>query len=183
VVEVATRRLDGDVVGRQPVVGFGEAVVLLDVWHEVVRVGDRSEVMGQRGESGDGRVVAAVPGLGATSTPCRGDDLGSGLVIQIWDRALMVTIVCLILGIAPVLDVVAVAHLALHDAVDSTGRAVLTVVLRVKPQFPLLALTMTLVDVVVGVLCTPILVKVGTEVTIYRAVCRGWSGLFWLTSS
>jgi hypothetical protein len=40
-----------------------------------------------------------------------------------------VAIVRLVLGTSPVLDVVAVALPALHDAMDSTGRVVLAVVL------------------------------------------------------
>jgi hypothetical protein len=43
VVEAAASRLDGDVVGRQPNVGVGAAIVLLDVGLEVVGVGDRPE--------------------------------------------------------------------------------------------------------------------------------------------
>jgi hypothetical protein len=42
-IEVATGRLNSDVAGRQPDVGVGAAVVLLDVWFEVSGVGDRSD--------------------------------------------------------------------------------------------------------------------------------------------
>jgi hypothetical protein len=47
VIEVAIGRLDSDVVGRQPDVGVGAAVILLDVQLKVVRVGDRSETRHQ----------------------------------------------------------------------------------------------------------------------------------------
>jgi hypothetical protein len=60
-------------------------------------------VRGQRGESGDGHLVATVLGLGATLALCRGNDLGSELEIRIWD---WVAVVCLILGTPLVLDVV-----------------------------------------------------------------------------
>jgi hypothetical protein len=119
VVEVAARRLDDDVVGRQPDVGVRAVIILLDVCLEVIGVGEGSEARGQRGKSGDGHVVAAIPGLGATLALCRGNGLGSRLVIRIWDRALWVAVVCLVLGMSPVLDVVAIALLMLHDAMDN----------------------------------------------------------------
>jgi hypothetical protein len=92
------------------------------------------------------------------------------LAVRIWDGALWVVVVCLVLGTSPVLDVVAVVLLALHDAMDSTGRAILAVILRVMPQLPLLALTVALVDVATGVVCTYVLVKVGAEVAVPHAV-------------
>jgi hypothetical protein len=124
----------------------------------------------QRGESGDGHVIAATPGLGTALAPCRGGDLGSRLAIRIWDRALWVAIVRLILGMSSVLDIVAVALLALHDVMDNTRRVVLSVVLCAMPQLPLLALTVALVDVAACVSCTPILIKVRAEVSISRTV-------------
>jgi hypothetical protein len=65
--------------------------------------------------SGDGHVIATIPILGAALAPCMGNDLASGLAIRIWDRALWVTVFCLVLGTSPVLDIVVVTLLALHD--------------------------------------------------------------------
>jgi hypothetical protein len=130
VVEAATRRLDDNVVGRQSDVGVGAAIVLLDVRLEVVGVGDRSEASGQRRESGDGHVIATIHGLGATLAPCRSDNLGSGLAIRVWDMALWVVVVRLVLGMSPILDIVAIALPALHDAMVSARRVVLAAVLR-----------------------------------------------------
>jgi hypothetical protein len=93
--------------------------------------------------------------------------LESGLAIWVWDRALWVTVVRLVLGTSPVIDVVEVA---LHDAVDSVGTSVLVVVLCVTSQLPLFAFVMTLIDVTAGVAVSPILVKVGAEVVVLRVV-------------
>jgi hypothetical protein len=49
----------------------------LDVRLEVVGVGDRPEARRQRGESGDGHVVAVVSDLGNTFILCGGHNLGS----------------------------------------------------------------------------------------------------------
>jgi hypothetical protein len=49
VIEVAAGRLDSDVVGRQPNVAFGAAIVLLDVRLEVIGGGDRSEAGATQG--------------------------------------------------------------------------------------------------------------------------------------
>jgi hypothetical protein len=144
-------------------------------------VGDRSEARGQHGESGDGHVVTVVSDLGATSALCRGDDLGPGLAIWVWDWTLWVSVVRLVLGTSHVLDVVAVALLALHDAMDNTGRVVLAVVLRSMPRILLFALTVALVDVAAGVMCTPVLVEVGAEVVVPHAVHLRVVGLFWST--
>jgi hypothetical protein len=70
VIEVAAGRLDGDVVGRQPDVGVRAAVILLDVWLEIVRVGDRSETRRQRGEGSDGHVVAIASDLDQIVPSC-----------------------------------------------------------------------------------------------------------------
>jgi hypothetical protein len=78
-----------------------------------------------------------------------------------------VTVVRLVLGTSPVIDVVEVA---LHDAVDSVGTSVLVVVLCVTSQLPLFAFVMTLIDVTAGVAVSPILVKVGAEVVVLRVV-------------
>jgi hypothetical protein len=76
----------------------------------------------------------------------------------------------LVLGTSPVLDVVVVALLALHDVMDATGRAVLAVVLCTMLQFPLVALTVALVDVAAVIACASVLVEVGAEVSFPRAV-------------
>jgi hypothetical protein len=49
-----------------------------------------------------------------------------------------VAIVFLILGTSPVLDVVALALLALHDPVDTAWRTVLAVIVEVTSELPLL---------------------------------------------
>jgi hypothetical protein len=81
-----------------------------------------------------------------------------------------VVVVRLVLSTSPILDIVAVALLALHDAIDSTRRVVLTVVLCAMPQLPLLALMVALIDVAWGITCTYVLVEVGTEVAVPRAI-------------
>jgi hypothetical protein len=53
--------------------------------------------------------------------PCRGHDLGSGPSVWVGYRTLGVVVVFLILGTSLVLDVVALALLALHDPVDAAG--------------------------------------------------------------
>jgi hypothetical protein len=98
VIEVATGRLDGDVVGRQPDVGVGATVVLLDVRLEVVKVGDRSETGHQRGEGSDGHVVSVASDLGGTLVLCGGHDLGPMLAILVRDRSLRVAVIRLVLG-------------------------------------------------------------------------------------
>jgi hypothetical protein len=85
-IEIATSRLDDNVVGRQPDVGVGAVVVLLDVRLEVVWVGNRSETRRQRGEGGDGHVVAVVSDLGSTLILRGSHNLGSGLAILVRDR-------------------------------------------------------------------------------------------------
>jgi hypothetical protein len=72
VIEVVVGRLDGDVVGRQPDVGVGAAIVLLDVWLEVVGIGDRSETRHQRGEGSDDHVIVVVSDLGGSLVLHRG---------------------------------------------------------------------------------------------------------------
>jgi hypothetical protein len=67
----------------------------------------------------------------------------------------------LVLGTSPVLDVVALALLALHDPMDAARRTILTVIVEVMPKFPFLTLAVTLVDVATGVAITLIFVKVG----------------------
>jgi hypothetical protein len=73
-----------------------------------------------------------------------------------------VAVVFLVLGTSPTLDVVALALLTLHDLVDAAWRTVLTVIVKVTSQLPLLTLTMTLVDVAAGIATTPVPVEVDT---------------------
>jgi hypothetical protein len=72
-----------------------------------------------------------------------------------------VVVVFLVLGTSPVLDVVAFVLLALHDPVDAAWRTVLAVVVEVTPELPLLAFTVSLVNVATGIATTPVHVEVG----------------------
>jgi hypothetical protein len=90
VVEIAAGPLDGDVVSRQLDVGIGAAVILLDVWLEVVRVGDRSETCCQRGKGSDHHVIAVVTDLGRDVVLCCSHGLGSGLAVRVRDRTLRI---------------------------------------------------------------------------------------------
>jgi hypothetical protein len=71
-------------------------------------------------------------------------------------------VVSLVLGMPPVFDVVAFALLALNDPVDAAQRTVLAIVVEATSELPLLAFAVTLVDVPMSVVTTPILVEVGT---------------------
>jgi hypothetical protein len=62
----------------------------------------------------------------------------------------------------PVLDVVAFAHLALHDPVDAAWRTVLAIVVEATTELSLLALAVALVDVAASVVTALVLVDVGT---------------------
>jgi hypothetical protein len=62
-----------------------------------------------------------------------------------------VAVVSLILGTLPVLDVVALALLTLHDLVDAAWGTVLAVVVEVTSKLSLLAFVVTLVDVTAGI--------------------------------
>jgi hypothetical protein len=73
-----------------------------------------------------------------------------------------VAVVFLVLGTSPVLDVVALALLTLHDLVDSSWRNIIAVVVEATSQLPVLALAMTLVDVAAGVAIASVLIEVGT---------------------
>jgi hypothetical protein len=75
-------------------------------------------------------------------------------------RTLRVIVVFLVLGTSPILDVVALALLTLHDLVDVAWRTVLAVIVKVTSQLPLLTLAMTLVDVAAGIATTPVPVEV-----------------------
>jgi hypothetical protein len=70
-------------------------------------------------------------------------------------------VVGLVLGTLSVLDVVAFALLALHDPVDVTRRAVLTVVVQVTSKVSLFAFTVVLFDIAASVATTPVLAEVG----------------------
>jgi hypothetical protein len=167
-VKVAAGFFDRDVVDRQPDVGVGAAVILLDVGLEVVGVGDRPKTWCQRGEGSDCHVVAIVADLGHVVVPRRGHDLGSGPPVWVGYRTLGVVVVFLVLGMSPVLDVMTLVLLALHDPVDAAQRTVLTVVVEAVPEFLLLALAVTLIDVAAGVAIAPVFVEVSTLVDGYR---------------
>jgi hypothetical protein len=70
-------------------------------------------------------------------------------------------VVCLVLGTPPVLDIVAVAFLALHDPMDDARGGVLAIVVEAMSELSLFALAVALVDVATSVSTTPILVEVG----------------------
>jgi hypothetical protein len=72
-----------------------------------------------------------------------------------------VTVIFLVLGTLPVLDVVALALLALHDPVDAAWRTILAVIVKAMSQLSLLAFTVTLVNVAAGIATTSVLVEVG----------------------
>jgi hypothetical protein len=87
--------------------------------------------------------------------------LGSELVILVRNRTLRAVVVRCVLGTSPILDVVAVALLTLHDATNGTRRSVLAIVVQTTSELPLFALAMALIDVVTSVAATPVLVEVG----------------------
>jgi hypothetical protein len=72
-----------------------------------------------------------------------------------------VAVVFLVLGTSPVLNVMALALIALHDLVDAARRTVLMVVVEATSEFPLLALAVALVDVAAGVAIVPVFIEVG----------------------
>jgi hypothetical protein len=90
-----------------------------------------------------------------------GHDLGFGMAILVRNRTLRVVVVCLVLGTSLVLDVMVVALLMLHDAMNGTRRSVLLIIVQTTSELPLFALAMALIDVVVSIAVTPILVEVG----------------------
>jgi hypothetical protein len=61
----------------------------------------------------------------------------------------------------PVLDVVAVTLLTLHDVMNDARRSVLVIVVQTTSKLPLFALAMALIDVAASVAATPVLVEVG----------------------
>jgi hypothetical protein len=82
------------------------------------------------------------------------------LAIPIGRGDLRVTILHLIYCMMPILDVMVIALLPLHDAMNGARRAILTVLHRATAQHPLLALAVMLVDVAAGVAGTPVVVEV-----------------------
>jgi hypothetical protein len=161
VVEVVTGRLDDDIVGRQPNVVVGAAVILLDIWLEVVGVGDRSETWCHRGESGDRHVVTFVTDLGGDVVLCCGHDLRSGLAVRVRYRTLRVAVIFFVLGTSHVLDVVVIAFFALHDPMDGARGGVLAIVVEATSKFSLFALAVALIDVTARVAAAPVPVEVG----------------------
>jgi hypothetical protein len=121
-----------------------------------------TEMWRQRREGGECHFITVVTDLSRIIVLRCNHDLGSRLSCRVTDRTLMVAVVFLVLGTPPVLDVVALALLALHDPVDATWRTVLTVVVEATSQLSLLALVVTLVNVTAGITTAPVLVEVGT---------------------
>jgi hypothetical protein len=70
-------------------------------------------------------------------------------------------VVCLVLGTPPVLDVVVVMFLALHDPMDGARGAVLAIVVEATLELSLFALAVALVDVAMSVATTLVLAEVG----------------------
>jgi hypothetical protein len=83
------------------------------------------------------------------------------MAILVRNRTLRVVVVCLVLGTSLVLDVMVVALLMLHDAMNGTRRSILLIIVQTTSELPLFALAMALIDVVVSIAVTPILVEVG----------------------
>jgi hypothetical protein len=71
---------------------------------------------------------------------------------------------------SPVLDVMAVALLTLHDAMNGAQRSVLAIVVQMMSQLPLLTLMMALINVAASVAAMPVLVEVGAKVAVSHAV-------------
>jgi hypothetical protein len=70
-------------------------------------------------------------------------------------------VVCLVLGTPPVLDVVVVMFLALHDPMDGARGAVLAIVVEATLELSLFALAVALVDVEMSIATTLVLAEVG----------------------
>jgi hypothetical protein len=83
-----------------------------------------------------------------------------------------VPVVFLVLGTSPILDVVALTLLALHDPVDAAWMTILAVVVEATSQLPLLTFTVVLVDVAAGIATAPVLVEVGAWVGSWRGSLR-----------
>jgi hypothetical protein len=72
-----------------------------------------------------------------------------------------VAVVCLVLGTAPVLDVVAIALFGLHDPMDGARGAILVIIVEATSNLSLLVLTVVLVDVAASIATALVLVEVG----------------------
>jgi hypothetical protein len=70
-------------------------------------------------------------------------------------------VVCLILGMPPVLDVMEIAFFMLHDPMDGARGAVLAIVVEAASKFSLFMLVVAMVDVATGVATALVLVEVG----------------------
>jgi hypothetical protein len=71
-------------------------------------------------------------------------------------------VVCLVLDTPPVLDVVAIAFLTLHDLMDGArGWGVLAIIVEAMSKLSLFALAVALVDVPASVATMSVLVDVG----------------------
>jgi hypothetical protein len=62
---------------------------------------------------------------------------------------------------SPVLDVVMIALLTLHEVMNGTRRSVLAIVVKTMSELLLFALTVALNDVAASVVAAPILLEVG----------------------
>jgi hypothetical protein len=71
-------------------------------------------------------------------------------------------VVCLVLGMPPIFDVMAIAFFALHDPMDSARGAVLAIVVEATSKLSLFVLAVALVDVAASVATVPVLIEVGT---------------------
>jgi hypothetical protein len=178
VIEVVANLLDSDVIGRQPDVRVGVAIVLLDVRLEVVGVGDRPETRCQRREGGDGHVITVVSDLGSAFIFSQGPQPGILLMILVRDRTLRVAVARLVMGTLPVLDVVAIALFTLHDVMDGARGGVLTIIVHTTSELPLLELVMALVNVAASVAAVPVLVEVSAQVATLRGVRAGLVDFF-----
>jgi hypothetical protein len=93
---------------------------------------------------------------------CSGHDLGSGLAILVRNQTLRVAIVHLVLGTSPLIDVVVITLLTLHDAMNGARRSILAIKVQTTSELPLLTFAMALINVAASVAATPVLVEVGT---------------------
>jgi hypothetical protein len=84
-------------------------------------------------------------------------------------------VVCLILGTPPVLDIVAVAFLALHDLMDGARGAVVAIVVEAMLELSLFALVVALVVVAMS--------RLARRSTPGAAFARGWLTSSWIVES
>jgi hypothetical protein len=92
---------------------------------------------------------------------CCSHNLRSRLAVRIRDQTLRMAAVYLVLGMPPVLDVVAIAFFTLHDSMDGARGAVLAIVVEATSKLSLFALAVALVDVVASIATALVLVEVG----------------------